>query len=195
MTTEVVNASMSDRDPVVTTIVRAFTSDPITRWCWPDDDEYRATMPDITEAFGGRAFDYGSAHCTSDRRGAALWLPPGTSPDEERMDRIAQETIRSSIRDDVFRVMEQMAGFHPVETHWYLPMIGVDPDLQGKGYGSSLLRYALAQCDLDECLAYLESSNPRNIPLYERHGFRVIGEIQSGTSPVVVAMLRTPASN
>ena len=29
-------------------------------------------------------------------------------------------------------------------------------------------------------MAYLESSNPRNIPLYERHGFEALGEIQVG---------------
>jgi len=194
MTTEVVTASTSDRVPVVTTIVLAFSTDPMARWCWPNADEYLATMPIFTEAFGGRAFQSDSAHCTSDRRGAALWLRPGTGPDEEEMGRIAEERVPSSVRDDVYRVMERMAHFHPSEPHWYLPMIGVDPTQQGKGYGSALLSHALRQCDRDGCLAYLESSNPRNIPLYERHGFRAIGEIQSGSSPTMVAMLRTPRS-
>lgn len=71
--------------------------------------------------------------------------------------------------------------------------MGVDPALQGKGYGSALLNHALQQCDQEGCLAYLESSNPRNIPLYQRHGFRIIGEIQSGTSPTMAAMLRAPS--
>ncbi|MEW6149322.1 MAG: N-acetyltransferase, partial [Pseudomonadota bacterium] len=39
--------------------------------------------------------------------------------------------------------------------------------------------------------AYLESSNPRNISLYKRHGFKIIGEIQHGTSPTMTPMLRT----
>jgi ribosomal protein S18 acetylase RimI-like enzyme len=88
------------------------------------------------------------------------------------------------------RVFAQMETYHPSEPCWYLPLIGVDPTCQGRGYGSALLRYALEQCDRDGMPAYLESSNPRNIPLYQRHGFEIIGAIQAGTSPTVVPMLR-----
>jgi len=66
------------------------------------------------------------------------------------------------------------------------------PVHQGKGYGSALLRPVLERCDREKQLAYLESSNPGNIPLYERHGFVVLGSIQSGSSPTVVPMLRKP---
>jgi hypothetical protein len=41
-------------------------------------------------------------------------------------------------------------------------------------------------------LAYLESSNLRNVPLYERHGFKVLGTIQAGGSPPITPMLRKP---
>jgi hypothetical protein len=40
--------------------------------------------------------------------------------------------------------------------------------------------------------AYLESTNPRNIPFYESLGFCPVGIIQSGTSPEIVPMLREP---
>jgi hypothetical protein len=30
------------------------------------------------------------------------------------------------------------------------------------------------------------------VPLYERHGFEVLGSIQAGSSPTVVPMLRRP---
>jgi ribosomal protein S18 acetylase RimI-like enzyme len=49
---------------------------------------------------------------------------------------------------------------------------------------------ALKAVDRDGLIAYLESSNPKNISLYQRHGFEVIGEIQSGSSPVLRPMLR-----
>jgi hypothetical protein len=39
--------------------------------------------------------------------------------------------------------------------------------------------------------AYLESSNPRNIPLYERFGFELLGVIQGGDFPPITPMLRS----
>jgi hypothetical protein len=52
--------------------------------------------------------------------------------------------------------------------------------------------HATEICDRDGVLAYLESSNLRNVPLYERHGFEAMGTIQAGGSPTIVPMLRKP---
>jgi ribosomal protein S18 acetylase RimI-like enzyme len=52
------------------------------------------------------------------------------------------------------------------------------------------MKYALERCDRDKLAAYLESTNPRNISLYRRHGFEEVGTIQVGTSPALVPMLR-----
>jgi GNAT superfamily N-acetyltransferase len=49
---------------------------------------------------------------------------------------------------------------------------------QARGYGSMLMKHALERCDGEEKLAYLESSNPRGLSLYLRHGFELIGTIQ-----------------
>ena len=54
------------------------------------------------------------------------------------------------------------------------------------------MRHATDICDRDGVLAYLESSNLRNVPLYERHGFEILGTIQAGGSPTITPMLRKP---
>jgi ribosomal protein S18 acetylase RimI-like enzyme len=87
-----------------------------------------------------------------------------------------------------------MGSFHPEEPHWYLPLIGVDPSHQARGYGSMLMKHALERCDREEKLAYLESSNPRNLSLYIRHGFELIGTIQVADAPPVFPMRRKPRS-
>jgi len=69
-------------------------------------------------------------------------------------------------------------------------MIGADPAHIGQGLGAALMKHALARCDEDRLPSYLESSNLRNVSLYERHGFEKIGEIQVGNSPVMTPMLR-----
>jgi ribosomal protein S18 acetylase RimI-like enzyme len=85
-----------------------------------------------------------------------------------------------------------MGSYHPAEPHWYLPMIGVDPGRQGKGYGSALMQHALIRCDRESKPAYLETSNPRNVPLYKRYGFELLDTFQIGSSPSVFPMLRPP---
>jgi hypothetical protein len=66
-----------------------------------------------------------------------------------------------------------------------------DPNWIGQGLGTLLMKHALRRCDVEGITACLESSNPRNISFYERHGFSVIGAIQHGSSPTMTPMLRT----
>jgi GNAT superfamily N-acetyltransferase len=171
-------------------IVLAFAADPMARWTWPDASVYLAAMPRLVRAFGGKAFDGGSAWCAGDHDGVALWLPPGVEPDREPLAAVMQSTLAPEQLEKASAVFEQMAAYHPHEPHWYLPLIGVDPARQGRGLGDALMAHALARCDRDHMPAYLESSNPRNIPLYRRHGFEPLGEIRSGDSPSLVPMLR-----
>jgi ribosomal protein S18 acetylase RimI-like enzyme len=62
--------------------------------------------------------------------------------------------------------------------HFYLMAIGVDPQFQGQGLGSTLLDANLAAIDAKGLPTYLESSNEKNVPLYRRHGYQVINEFR-----------------
>jgi ribosomal protein S18 acetylase RimI-like enzyme len=180
----------SDAERAFAVILLAFGNDPAARWTFPDADAYLTHFPSVIRAFGGRAFAHGTGIHVDGFAGAAMWLPPGVHADEEALGAIMQATVPAERQADLFAVFERMGSYHPGEPHWYLPLIGVDPAHQHKGYGSLLLRHGLAQCDRDHAPAYLESSNPANIPLYERHGFVVQGTIQVGSSPTIVPMLR-----
>lgn len=180
-----------EKSAVVAILTLAFSADPPSRWIWPDPKTYLEAFPQFAIAFGGAAFDRGGALYVKSA-GAALWLPPGTGPDEAALTDVMQRTADAATGTDAPELMQQMASFHPHEPHWYLPLIGTDPAQQNKGVGSALLRHVTDICDQDGTLAYLESSNPRNIPLYQRHGFEIVGRVQSGSSPVITPMLRKP---
>jgi GNAT superfamily N-acetyltransferase len=184
--------SPADRKRAVATIAIAFANDPMMRWSFPDPDSYFEIARDLIDAFGGHAVHHGGADEIADFSAAAFWLPPGVSPDGEAMDAIFKAHMPSDRLQDGEKIFEQMNKFHPHEPHWYLPLIGTDPTKQGKGYGSALLQHAVERCDRDRLPAYLESSSPVNVPLYERFGFEVIGKIQQGSSPDLVPMLRKP---
>ncbi len=82
---------------------------------------------------------------------------------------------------------------HPTEEHYYLEVLGTSSRMQSKGVGSAMIGHMLERCDAEGMPAFLESSNPRNIPFYARHGFRTTGEIEVGKgAPTVTAMWREP---
>jgi GNAT superfamily N-acetyltransferase len=176
----------------IATLTLAFAADPAARWSWPATGDFLSAFPAFVRALGGRAFESEGAFEVGDGAGVALWLPPGIEPNEAELIDLVQRGVHASRQNDVFELIQQMGQFHPQVPHWYLPFVGVEPMHQSRGLGAMVLWPILERCNRERLPAYLESSNPRNIPFYERLGFRAVGTIQAGTSPEIVPMLREP---
>jgi ribosomal protein S18 acetylase RimI-like enzyme len=194
MTPPVVTASRVEQEHVVSVITLAFVADPVTRWALADPAEYLGHMPAVVDALGGFALDHATAYCIEGYLGAALWLPPGAHPDLEALGALVERTVPEPKRKFLFEVFDQMGSYHPAEPHWYLRLIGIGPSWQNRGLGSLLMQHAHAILDRDGTLAYLESSNPRNVPFYQRHGYKSLGTIRVGTCPPISPMLREPGA-
>lgn len=117
---------------------------------------------------------------------ANRWCWPGTA------DFLAAFSVFARALDG--RAFASESGFEVGEgagvALWLPP--GVEPLQQSRGLGATVLWPILQRCDRERLPAYLESTNPRNIPFYERFGFRQVGIIRSGTSPEIVPMVREP---
>lgn len=168
----------------------AFATDPLARFASPSAETYLGPLLEFMTLFGGDAFEHSSALIANDGQAAALWLPPGVEQDGEAMMALLPDMVPADRLEDMAGVFEGMESYHPNERHWYLPIIGADPAYLGQGLGGALMKHACSLIDEDRLPAYLESSNPRNISLYERHGFEVMGEIRSGAAPLVTPMYR-----
>jgi ribosomal protein S18 acetylase RimI-like enzyme len=193
MTIRTIKTAMSaDEAALMDVVTLALSTDPDARWLYPDPHQYLLHFPHYVKALGGNAFGQGSAYYIDGYAGVALWLPPHVHPEEDALVALLQRTIAERDREEVVAVIERIGSYYPTEPHWYLPFIGVDPVRQGQGHGSALLQHALMACDRDHTLAYLETSNPKNVPLYKRHGFEILGTIQVGASPSIFPMLRKP---
>lgn len=186
-------AKESDEAGVIDVLKIAFVADPATRWVWPDPQKYLSHFSSFAKAFGGKAFAYESAHYVGNYSGAALWLPPNVYHDADLLTALLQSSGSDESKKDGPEIFEKMSRYHPHEPHWYLPLLGVDPLHHGKGLGSALIQHVIGMCDRDNKFAYLESSNPKNIQFYERHGFKLLGTIQVNTSPPIFPMLRKPS--
>ncbi len=186
----IIPSLLSERSSVVGTITMAFGTDPVARWMYPDPSDYLDWFPSFVRAFAGTAFENGSSYRTPDFSGVALWLPPGAHPNEDELLQLIWSSTSEIVQQDLFPLLEEMDRSHPDVPHWYLPMIGVESRSQSLGIGGELMKHALKRIDREHLPAYLESTNPRNIKLYERFGFSVVEKIQVGYSPPVFPVLR-----
>lgn len=140
-----------------------------------------------------------SGHSTIARGcGGALWLPPKKSKAVPLGATLAMGKhlfgsggFRQLLR--AIRVDQAMQVRRPKTAHYYLFAIGVLPKARGKGVGEKLLRHTLCIADQENTPAFLENTNPRNTPLYERVGFRA----QEAYEPIpgcppIIPMWRDP---
>ncbi len=125
----------------------------------------------------GHALAYGAP-----LQAVALWLPPGShEPTEEELAEVGMraaralmdegEAERSAALTRHFDAARERAMDGP---HWYLPFLAVAPEHQGRGAGSILMRYALDRVISADLPCYLDTADARNLPFYERLGFRAV---------------------
>lgn len=182
--------SSDDQASVIATLVSAFIADPVERWLFPQPSDYLTHFPAFVAAFGGEALARQTVWMLDDLAAVAMWIPPGAQPDGDAIVAALSDSVSADKHTDTFSVLEQMDAAHPKYPHWYLPWLGVDCARQARGLGSALVEQCLMRVDADHRPAFLETPNPRTVPFYERHGFRVTSVSQAGACPPVTSMLR-----
>lgn len=167
------------------TLGRAFYEDPVMRWMLPDDAQRATGLPRTFAAITRRHFLAGGgvevATNGSGVGAATLWDPPGRWKQSRLEGLLMMPSYLLATGGRTARgrqVGELMKKQHPEEPHWYLAVIGSDPTVRGGGFGRALMQSRLDRVDAEHAPAYLESSNPDNIPYYMRFGFEVTGEIK-----------------
>ncbi len=200
---QAVRAARRDEAAVLGEVLAdAFAEDPVFAWLIPPrlpgrDNRMRAFFTSMSRGYlrQGKPCFLGE-----DATAAALWAAPGawTMPLSQILLEAAPNAL--ALRGRLLRALrtqlhiERLHAGQP-RPHWYLGYLGTRRDRQGQGLGTQMLREVLTRLDTDGVPAYLESSNERNLPLYERNGFRVVGELQAlGHGPTIWRMWREPQS-
>lgn len=181
---------------------RAFFDDPAFIFTFPEDAARRERLPWLMGIGVGYGRRFGHVLTTAGRMlGHAVWLPPGeTSLSEERMGAMGFDQAPARMGEDALKrfgeFMALMSMHHEeiVPTpHWYLMILGVEPERQGQGIGSALIAPTLARADAAGLPCYLETAKERNLVFYRRHGFEVRHEENiPGGGPKVWMMVRQP---
>ncbi|WP_131742941.1 GNAT family N-acetyltransferase [Actinomadura roseirufa] len=196
-------AGATDAAGISALLGRAFDDDPLWRWIVPDDATRVRRLAGLFDLSlrvlhlshgGSEAAGRGTAV-----EAAALWDPPGhwRVPMWQQLRQLVPLFgVLGRRVPATLRTLGEIEEHHPREPHWYLAVLGTDPVAQGNGLGGALLRSRLERCDADGLPAYLESSKERNVPYYERFGFRVTRELAlSGRGcPPIWLMWREPGT-
>ena len=189
------HCTRAEFDAVVEVLARAFVDDPFWRWlCRPEEFQVRLRRGMAAQlrhlALPGRVDHIPGV-------GAALWSPPGQwrlglwqqlrfLPDFAAITGLTRLPGRLS-------GIQHIQQLHPKRPHWYLQVLGVAPNQQGRGHARRLLAPVLALCDRDRHGAFLETCEPDNLPLYRRFGFEVIREDRvTADGPPIWLMWRPP---
>ena len=192
-------ATSADLPAAVETLARAFYSDPVWGWAFPDSERRLEQHSAVWRVVAESALGYGSAWIADDGAAVALWIPPGEpelSPEaEERVEALLGRMLGAGA-SRVLATFERFDDAHPQERpHHYLSLLATNPDHSGRGLGMGLLASTLERIDAEGTPAFLESSNPLNTPRYERLGFAVFGEFElPEDGPNVTQMWREPAA-
>jgi GNAT superfamily N-acetyltransferase len=177
-----------DRDAAVRLLVAAFADDPVARWLLPGSAG--AAADQIFGPTVERSAALGELAGSADGAAVAVWVPRASRPPELDLSRIPAR--RTRLR--TFMTLTEQR--HPTgRAHLHLVFLAVAPGARGRGLGAALLGERLAEADAAGVPAYLEASSPRNLPLYERHGFRTTGgPITLPDGPPLWPMWRDPRS-
>ena len=200
--TEPVPLARSQMREASQVLARAFQDDP--HWSWVLSCESRRTqvLPWFMEAWAKYCHKHGETYTTAGKpEGAALWVAPGKYPESVvgmmvsglilvplKFGRAAFARLMRSLRY-YERLHKRLVPPH----HWYLATLGVEPERQGRGIGSALIRPVLSRADAEGLFCYLETEKEKNLPFYQRHGFEVAAEDDlPGGGPHFWTMRRKP---
>ena len=187
-------ARRADFGPLAEVLARAFYDDPVTAWFYPDAARRLRHGRRFFAIRLRQLAGHGLIFTDEERTGAALWAPPGHWRENLRQSLMQLPMLPVLLPRIVraTRAVREIERHHPVQPHYYLSVVGTDPEKQGGGVGSALLVPVLQRCDETDTPAFLESSKESNLSFYARHGFAVTKRIELPEGPPLWLMWREP---
>ena len=185
METRVLRLQDAQTADVSRVLGRAFLDDPMTVYMMPDEKQRAAVLPKFMEVGTRICLPHGEVYTTPGTvLGSANWLPPGkTELDDEMLAAAGALEVFGEMGEEATgrfaTLMERLGALHaeavPPE-HWYLLLLGVEPDRQGQGIGGTLIEPILRRADAENRPCYLETMKTKNVAFYKKHGFEVVVE-------------------
>ena len=198
------NFSKEQRSEVVATLCSAFRDYSTMRYMLGNiADDYDAHLAELIAYYVDTRLtrDWPVIGVRVDGRIAAVAMgnEPVAKPAPDALKQ-AYERLRGVIGGDAF---DRMAAFEAVSDriepdypHFFLGMLGVNPDYQGRGYAAELIERfrELSAADGRSKAVVLSTEDPDNLPFYKKMGFELVADADVGELHTWCLAMPTPGS-
>jgi GNAT superfamily N-acetyltransferase len=188
------NATPADVDAVTAAFTTAFFNDPVWAPVFPDESRRAEQSAPMWRVYAVAALRYPWTFVTPGAEAAAVWIPPGgtelTGEETGRLGEVIAGAAGPEAAASAREIEARLEAGHPGGSFFHLTILATHAGHRGKGLGMALLAETLTRIDAMGAPAYLESTNPVNIPRYMNAGFEPCGEITMATGHIVTAMWR-----
>jgi ribosomal protein S18 acetylase RimI-like enzyme len=175
---------LSEVDIASGILARSFFNDPGVVEILPEVSDRIRLGKTLASSMIRFTLSCGIAVIDRDHHGVALWFPPeSTAPTQDVLRQSGMLDVPSLVGDvawskirGLMTELDSLHGMRAKELHWYLSMIGVDPEFQRRGIGDALLRSTLELADAQEIPCYLLTPSSDLIGFYGRRGFTVVAD-------------------
>jgi ribosomal protein S18 acetylase RimI-like enzyme len=181
--------------PILDTLVGAFLDDPLYRWLYPSPTVRPIALRDHLTFMLDLAADRGHIETNAHGRAVAVWTDPGVQLLDDPAPFLALLTRWAPTRVEAAEAGMAACAPHEPDNAAVLHLLATAPAERGRGHVTALIGPWLRELDADGRGAFLISSNPRNIPLYERCGFAQTSQVRvADGGPALFPMSRRPSA-
>lgn len=187
MKDSIIKLTKEQLKPASVTLARAFYNYSVSKYMRPNPKNRLKRLKNDFKAGVCVGLRHGEVYATSNNlEGVSVWMVFEEFKEKlswfircSSLSMLFQNGIGTIRR--VMRVMNCMTKAHEKYApgkHYYLSILGIDPDFQGKGFGSLLIGNVLEKFDKEDPRpAYVETNETVNVPFYEKLGFKVKKEM------------------
>ncbi len=193
-----------DEREAVASLAAAFAAYPLFPQLCPDARRQPRVIAGFCRLLFRISVRAGGVFATADRSAVACALPPGSEwPSEWAYVRSGALPLLWQLG---FRNGYWFAQLGPAfdaarrkhlrdRPHWYLHLLGVRPEMQGKGLSRAVMQPIFAAADKNHVPVYLETLPEANVAIYRKMGFDLLGRSELPGGLPNWEMVREPLGN
>ncbi|UKN02825.1 GNAT family N-acetyltransferase [Paracrocinitomix mangrovi] len=172
-----IKATPADKELCLKILKDTFHNSYSARYVIKQDQKKDQRFQYLLEYSWQKALMRGEVWLNDDKSACAIWLNSSKSAFSMKALWLDLNLVFKSVGfrriPKILKRQKAIKKTQPTSAHYYLWYLGVDPSIQGKGTGSSFMKELLQQADINNMQVVLETANPKNLPFYERLGFKI----------------------